>query len=149
MGLFDAFRRQPKIAPWLQNLQTIPLYAIYLNENRVFPNNDGSAEAFNEWLMRNAQETNDLQEAALFQYPEAGLILVPVFTNQDYVSPWLKRRSYEYPGFTTMTVLTMKPGRLFKNFAGVDLQHMRVIVDPAQDQERILKAEEMRWLIEG
>ncbi len=150
MGLFDALRRRgPQIDPWVQNLNALPLHVIYLNRNHVFTDNDGSPEAILEWATRNAQETNDLQDATLFDYPEGGLTLVPAFTNTDFVTPWSQQNPHTGSGITAMTVLRMKPGRLFKAFEGAPLNYVRVIVDPGQDHERILKEEEMRWLVKG
>lgn len=121
-----------------------PLTGVAFNENRDFSDNDGTPEKMVAWIERNAQEAASREEE-LFQYEEANLILVPVWTSAAYITEWLPFCPVPYDGFTALTTFEFGPGKLFHLFA--DVPHfVRLIVNPLRKDERLLTPEEMKLL---
>jgi hypothetical protein len=122
--------------------------AVAFNENRDFVDNDGTAEKMAEWIERNAQEAASRETDRLFEYEEAGLVLVPVWTNAEYITEWLPFCPVPYDGFTALTTFEFGPKRLFPLFADVP-EFVRLLINPLRKDERLLTAHEMKVLAEA
>ncbi|MBW3636256.1 MAG: hypothetical protein KY445_07305 [Armatimonadetes bacterium] len=142
------FRRL--LAPKAQNDTVLELLnhtfiAVAFNENRDFSDNDGTPEKMAEWIERNAQEAASRDQDRLFEYEEANLVLVPVWTNAEYITEWLPMCPVPYDGFTALTTFEFGPGKLFRLFADVP-DFVRLLINPLRRDERLLTAGEMKLL---
>jgi hypothetical protein len=146
MSLFRRlFSQKPQQVDSLSPLLEQSLIAIVFNENRDFTDNDGTPEKMAEWIERNAEEVAAREHETLFQYEEANLVLVPVWTNAEYITEWLPFCPVPYDGFTALTTLEFGSGKLFLHFADVP-DFVRLLINPLRKDERMLTAQEMKIL---
>jgi len=131
----------------LQAMAKGQLFAVSLNENREFTQNDGSGEAMADYLEKNADEAASKQPRTLFslKVPGCSCHVYPFFTSSERAREWIQKKPFPWSGFTAVTVLGVQTPQLFRNFTDAP-PAIIVVIDPMSDDERVLTHREMQTL---
>ena len=129
----------------IEFLRSATLRAISVNANSDFGENDGSGEAMQAYLDRNARECVDTSSCTLFCLEHKGVSLYCFFTSAAKLDAWLAKDPLETRFISSITVLTLGSSELFQHFKGAP-RSVIVIIDAMTPDERLLTHEELQAL---
>jgi hypothetical protein len=146
MNILKKLFGKTEIDPELLRLTQRSLFVVMQTKNSTFDLQENrDPEALTEWLTDNVEEIAQTTSAKLFEYEEAGLILVPAFTSSENITEWIQQKPFQWNGAVGIGTLELNPGALFPKFAGAP-PRVRVILDPKNTGERLLTTQEMKSL---